>query len=113
MGVMRFVLIAAAFAVVSTDGRLETKKSVRKTSPPPRAPVGVIQTIVAGGVARSTAQAVTYPMDALRTLAQTRKGAKTLGDLGARVLVSGCFSTSAFAFPMGAIQFTMFGAVKR
>ena len=106
----RLILVAAALAVVCIDGRVETKSASRTS---PRAPVGVIQTVVAGGVARSTAQAVTYPMDALRTLAQTRKGAKTLGDLGARVLVSGCFSTSAFAFPMGAIQFTMFGAVKR
>ena len=76
-------------------------------------PVTPIQSIIAGGTARSIAQFVTYPMDALRTLAQTRKGAKKLADLGPGVLISGSFSTSMFAFPTGAIQFTVFAGVKR
>lgn len=76
-------------------------------------PLSVLQTIIAGGGARSIAQAITYPMDALRTLAQTRKGAAKLKDLGPGVLVSGCLSTSMFAFPTGAIQFTVFGKVKK
>ena len=42
-----------------------------------------------------------YPFDALRTLAQTRKGAKTLADLGAKTLVKGCATTSSFAFFVG------------
>jgi len=54
-----------------------------------------------------------YPADALRTLSQTRSDAKTLSDLGARVLVSGCATTSAFALPLGAIQFTAFAQAKR
>ena len=72
-----------------------------------------LQSILAGGAARSIAQFITYPMDALRTLAQTRKGAPSLKDLGPRVLISGCFSTSMFAFPTGAIQFTVFASMKK
>ena len=53
--------------------------------------------LLAGGSARFGAQLVMYPADALRTLAQTRKGAKTLSELGARTLVSGCATTSMFA----------------
>ncbi|GMH97128.1 hypothetical protein TrST_g5385 [Triparma strigata] len=52
-------------------------------------------------------------MDALRTISQTRKGAKELSELGAGVLISGCVQTSLFAFPLGALQFTVFGNVKR
>jgi len=79
----------------------------------PVAPVSVLQTLIAGGGARSISQFVTYPMDALRTISQTRKGAKKLSELGAGVLVSGCFSTSMFAFPLGAVQFTVFGNAKK
>ena len=100
-------------AVIAVTANARDRASPRSPpNPAPRAPVGVFQTVLAGGIARSSAQAITYPMDALRTLAQTRKGAKSLSDLGAGVLLSGCLSTSAFAFPMGAIQFTTFGAVK-
>ena len=81
--------------------------------PPPLPPLHIWQSILAGGSARAVSQAITYPMDAMRTLAQTRKGAKKLSDLGAGVLVSGCLSTSAFAFPTGAIQFTVFAGVKK
>ena len=52
-------------------------------------------------------------MDALRTISQTRKGAKKLGELGAGVLLSGAVQTSLFAFPLGAVQFTVFGNVKK
>jgi len=79
----------------------------------PVAPLSVLQTLIAGGGARSISQFVTYPMDALRTISQTRKGAKKLSELGAGVLVSGCFSTSMFAFPLGAVQFTVFGNAKK
>lgn len=87
--------------------------SISISSPlPPLPPLKIWQSIIAGGSARAVSQAVTYPMDALRTLAQTR-GSKKLSDLGAGVLVSGCLSTSAFAFPTGAIQFTIFAGVKK
>ncbi|GMH74294.1 hypothetical protein TrRE_jg12603 [Triparma retinervis] len=75
--------------------------------------LSVLQTLAAGGTARSLGQAVTYPMDALRTISQTRKGAKKLSELGAGVLISGCVQTSLFAFPLGAVQFTVFGSVKK
>ena len=52
------------------------------------------------------------PADAMRTLAQTRTGAKTLQELGTRTLVSGCFTTSAFAFAVGGLQFSIFGALR-
>jgi len=62
-----------------------------QSKPKPKvAPLSVFQTLVAGGTARSLSQAVTYPMDALRTISQTRKGAKKLSELGAGVLISGC-----------------------
>mmetsp|Transcript_35518 Transcript_35518/g.54617 ORF Transcript_35518/g.54617 Transcript_35518/m.54617 type:complete len:251 (+) Transcript_35518:689-1441(+) len=51
---------------------------------------------------------VLYPVDALRTLAQTRDG-RTLADVGATALVRGCTTTSIFALFMGSIQFTIFG----
>lgn len=53
-----------------------------------------------------------YPADALRTLAQTRTGAKTLSELGARTLISGCVTTSSFAFAVGGLQFSIFGALR-
>ena len=52
-------------------------------------------------------------MDALRTISQTRKGAKKLSELGGSALISGCVQTSLFAFPLGAVQFTVFGGVKK
>mmetsp|Transcript_23652 Transcript_23652/g.39032 ORF Transcript_23652/g.39032 Transcript_23652/m.39032 type:complete len:314 (-) Transcript_23652:88-1029(-) len=64
----------------------------------------------AGGASRTVSQLVLYPVDAMRTLAQTRTGAKTLQDLGASVLVSGCLTTSAFALVVGAMQFAIIGA---
>ena len=79
----------------------------------PVAPLSVLQTLVAGGSARAISQFVTYPMDALRTISQTRKGAKTLSELGVSKLVAGSVSTSLFAFPLGAVQFTVFGNAKK
>lgn len=67
--------------------------------------------VVAGGTARALSQALLYPADALRTLAQTRSGAKSLEELGAKTLVSGCATTSAFAYGIGAIQFGVIGTV--
>jgi len=67
--------------------------------------------LVAGGSARMLAQMLMYPADALRTLAQTRSGAKTLSDLGAGVLLSGCCTTSAFALAVGGLQFAIVGAL--
>ena len=76
------------------------------------APLNSREKLLAGGSARFGAQLVMYPADALRTLAQTRKGAKTLADLGARTLVSGCATTSMFAFFVGGLQFSIFGALR-
>jgi len=92
---------------------LQTSGGSTPTSKSPVAPLSVLQTIIAGGSARAVSQFVTYPMDALRTISQTRKGAKKLSELGIGVLVSGCFSTSIFAFPLGAMQFTVFGNAKK
>ena len=50
-------------------------------------------------------------MDALRTISQTRKGAKKLGELGAGVLLSGAVQTSLFAFPLR--QFTCLRECKK
>lgn len=66
---------------------------------------------LAGGASRAVAQAVLYPVDALRTLAQTRDG-RTLADVGTRALVRGCGTTSSFALLQGAIQFGIFNVVQ-
>ncbi|CAB9508871.1 adenosylmethionine carrier 1, chloroplastic/mitochondrial [Seminavis robusta] len=67
------------------------------------------QKVLAGGSSRALAQAVLYPVDALRTLAQTRDG-RTLADVGAKALSRGCLTTSSFALAQGAIQFGIFAA---
>ena len=69
------------------------------------------QKVLSGGGSRALAQAVLYPVDALRTLAQTRDH-RTLADVGTKALVRGCFTTSSFALVQGAIQFGIFGIVK-
>ena len=74
--------------------------------------LSIPQRLVAGGASRFGAQLVTYPADAMRTLAQTRSGAKTLAELGVGTLISGCVTTSAFAFLVGAIQFSIFGSLQ-
>lgn len=68
------------------------------------------QKVLSGGSSRAVAQAVLYPVDALRTLAQTRDG-RTLADVGTKALVRGCFTTSSFALFQGALQFGIFGIV--
>ena len=74
-----------------------------------RPQLSTAERVFAGGTARAASQLVLYPADALRTLAQTRAGAKTLSELGARTLVSGCATTSGFAYFIGALQFAVFG----
>jgi solute carrier family 25 S-adenosylmethionine transporter 26 len=64
-----------------------------------------------GGASRSFAQALLYPVDAMRTLAQTRDG-RTLADLGVKTLTKGCFQTSGFALFQGALQFGIFEACR-
>ena len=75
----------------------------------PALPLSIGERLIAGGAARAASQLVMYPADALRTLAQTRAGAKTLSQLGLRTLLAGSATTSAFAFPLGAVQFATFG----
>jgi len=71
----------------------------------------IAQRLIAGGVSRALAQATLYPIDALRTLAQTRDG-RTLKDVGTSALVRGCAQTSCFALFMGSIQFAVFGVCR-
>jgi len=77
------------------------------------ATLGHSERLLAGGSARFGAQLIMYPADALRTLAQTRTGAKTLKELGAKTLLSGCVTTSSFAFAVGGLQFSIFGALRQ
>jgi solute carrier family 25 S-adenosylmethionine transporter 26 len=67
----------------------------------------VFKQLIAGGLGRSLAQMTLYPIDALRTLAQTRDG-RTLADVGVSSLVRGCTTTSTFALFMGSIQFAVY-----
>ena len=71
-----------------------------------------LQKVVTGGASRSVAQALLYPVDAMRTLAQTRDG-RTLADLGIKTLTRGCLQTSSFALFQGALQFGIFGACRK
>jgi len=73
--------------------------------------LSIYQRLVAGGSSRAVAQLLLYPVDALRTLAQTRDH-RTLADVGARALVRGCATTSSFAVFIGGIQFGIFGATR-
>ena len=82
----------------------------RAAKAPPQPTLSNTDKLVAGGTARAASQLIMYPADALRTLAQTRAGSKTLSELGAKTLVSGCFTTSGFAYFIGALQFGVFGA---
>lgn len=66
--------------------------------------------VIAGGSSRAVAQSMLYPVDALRTLAQTRDG-RTLRDVGAQVLLKGCLQTSSFALFTGALLFGIFEVV--
>ncbi len=104
--VERDPFVLAISEVVSASSRRKTK-----TSPPPIQPLSIPQRLVSGGCSRGIAQAVLYPLDALRTLAQTRDG-RTLADVGAKSLIRGCFTTSSFAVFIGSIQFAIFGATR-
>ena len=73
--------------------------------------LSIQQKLVAGGVSRAMSQCVLYPVDALRTLAQTRDH-RTLADVGVKTLFSGCVTTSSFALFIGSIQFGIFGATR-
>jgi solute carrier family 25 S-adenosylmethionine transporter 26 len=103
---MRALLWTLGLAATTTSAlRSKTKQHA--------APLTTTQTLIAGGASRAAAQLLMYPADALRTLAQTRTGAKTLAELGAKTLVNGCVFTSCFAFPVGAIQFAVLGRARR
>ena len=73
--------------------------------------LSVPQRLLAGGISRSVAQLLLYPVDALRTLAQTRDS-RTLSDVGLKALVRGCGTTSSFALIMGAAQFAIYGSTR-
>ena len=100
-------------ALLLTDGaRSEFDRSGSSSKSKPKSPsLTTIERLVAGGTARAASQCLLYPADALRTLAQTRAGAKTLGELGMSTLVSGCATTSAFAYLMGATQHAIYGSL--
>jgi solute carrier family 25 S-adenosylmethionine transporter 26 len=71
----------------------------------------ISQRLIAGGFSRGIGQMILYPVDALRTLAQTRDG-RTLADVGVNALVRGCTTTSSFAILIGSIQYAIFGATR-
>lgn len=101
---MRIGLLLLLLATRCNSGAAEKRSSPTLSVP---------QRLAAGGVSRFGAQLITYPADAMRTLAQTRTGAKTLSELGVGTLVSGCVTTSAFAFVVGAVQFAIFGVLQQ
>lgn len=86
-------------------------KTVSVPSSSPKNHLSISQKLIAGGISRAASQCILYPIDALRTLTQTRDG-RTLADVGASALVRGGFQTSGFALFLGAIQFGLFGIIR-
>eukprot|EP00966_Prymnesium_polylepis_P110030 2545888-Prymnesium_polylepis.1 len=101
---MTLIRLACVLTCVCIEARESTKSR-------PITQITPAQRLLAGGSARALSQLVMYPADAMRTLAQTRAGSKTLGELGAKTLVTGCATTSAFAWAVGGIQFVMIGTL--
>ena len=89
----------------SSRGRSTTSQQQQQQA------LSIPQRLISGGCSRGIAQMVMYPMDALRTLAQTRDG-RTLADVGVNSLIRGCATTSSFAVLIGSIQFAIFGMTR-
>jgi solute carrier family 25 S-adenosylmethionine transporter 26 len=112
---MRFFilpLLLLLLALLSCDVACGSRDSRQKGIVPTQRGRGkkdgvVFKQMIAGGLGRSLAQMTLYPIDALRTLAQTRDG-RTLADVGVSSLVRGCATTSTFALFMGSIQFSVY-----
>mmetsp|Transcript_105794 Transcript_105794/g.306020 ORF Transcript_105794/g.306020 Transcript_105794/m.306020 type:complete len:311 (-) Transcript_105794:141-1073(-) len=105
-----FVLLFVSASLMSVEGGVIGLGGRSKAIDPP-SPSGrkgmITKQLIAGGLGRSLAQMSLYPIDALRTLAQTRDG-RTLADVGLNSLVRGCATTSSFALFMGGIQFAVY-----
>lgn len=117
----RCLLVAILFAILCfCDGAAVASLARRQQIDAPiiakrvqsESSLSIPQRLGAGGSSRAVAQMLLYPVDALRTLAQTRDH-RTLADVGARALVRGCTITSSFALFIGAIQFGIFGATRK
>mmetsp|Transcript_15133 Transcript_15133/g.27022 ORF Transcript_15133/g.27022 Transcript_15133/m.27022 type:complete len:379 (+) Transcript_15133:3-1139(+) len=105
-----FLLRGGGAAAVATTTSSTTASSSKTSSKPSLSLPTWSNKIIAGGTSRALAQALLYPIDALRTLAQTRDG-RTLSDVGTKALLRGCAQTSSFALFTGAFQFGIFGLV--
>jgi hypothetical protein len=106
-----FVSAISEVVLASTRKKTGTKGRPSRPAPSPAQSLTIPQRLVSGGCSRGVAQALLYPVDALRTLAQTRDG-RTLADVGANSLIRGCLTTSSFAVLIGSIQFAIFGATR-
>jgi solute carrier family 25 S-adenosylmethionine transporter 26 len=105
------VLLVLCLLVSIESLKRSTQMSMSHIKDRVAAPLKVTHLLLAGGAARSLSQMTLYPIDAMRTLAQTRDG-RTLADVGVGALLRGCTTTSAFALFMGSIQFAVFGACR-
>jgi len=100
------VVLLAASGASTRPAQQKKRESLRSTA------LSIPQRLLAGGTGRTAGQLIMYPADALRTLAQTRAGAKSLSDLGVQTLLSGAATTSIFAYLIGAVQFAIYGTLK-
>ena len=102
---------SAAAAADTASSSLSTRQPRQKKTASSSSLTTLLKGGLAGGSSRALAQMTLYPVDALRTLAQTRDG-RTLKDVGLASLVRGSATTSAFALGMGSMQFGIFGACR-
>lgn len=98
------LLVLSIILSILSSSAVKSKCRISKSLPP------WSRKLLAGGCSRALAQAVLYPVDALRTLAQTRDG-RTLANVGTGALLKGCGQTSSFALLTGAAQFGIYGVV--
>ena len=111
MRLCAIVILAAAGATCTPLQQQQQQKRSQQQRQQHSTALTIPQRLLAGGTGRTVGQLVMYPADALRTLAQTRAGARSLGELGAQTLISGAATTSLFAYLIGAVQFAIYGTV--
>ena len=79
------------------------------------APLSFKREMLAGAVARASAQCIMYPAEVMKTLAQARttRAGLSIWEMGIDKLISGAITTSILALPAGALQMGIFPWAKQ